>query len=113
MASSLYSQWKGLALASDQHLVAIYGLPNTWTLGYNIFADRWLNTSVVESSVGICRFCSFSTLIVFQVYDTHSNFIDNTTLSSSFSNYGMPVDNYNADANTAASSQKSFTFEIA
>jgi hypothetical protein len=53
-ASGLYTQWKGLALASDQHLVAIYGFTNLWTLGYNLFADVWLSTSVVESSVSIC-----------------------------------------------------------
>ncbi|KAF8263273.1 hypothetical protein EI94DRAFT_1598265 [Lactarius quietus] len=87
-AASLYNQWKGLALASDQRLVAIYGLPNFWTLGYNLFADVWLGTSIVESSV----------------YSSQSGFIDNMTLSSSFSKYGMPVDNYNADTSTAASS---------
>ncbi|KAF8263272.1 hypothetical protein EI94DRAFT_1704113 [Lactarius quietus] len=88
MASSLYSQWKGLALASDQHLLATYGLADSWTLGYNLFADVWLGTSVVESSV----------------YDGQSSFIDNVTLSSNFSNYGMPVDNYNTDTSTAVSS---------
>ncbi|KAF8273635.1 hypothetical protein EI94DRAFT_1795045 [Lactarius quietus] len=88
MASSLYSQWKGLALASDQHLLAAYGLANSWTLGYNLFADVWLGTSVVESSV----------------YNGQSIFIDNVMLTSNFSKYGMPVDNYNTDTSTAASS---------
>ena len=53
-----------------------------------------------------------SMLITFQVYDAQSSFIDNTTSSSSFSNYGMPVDNYLTDTSTTYSSQKSFTFEI-
>ncbi|KAN0141387.1 DUF1793 domain containing protein [Lactarius tabidus] len=86
-ASGLYTQWKGLALASDQHLVAIYGFTNLWTLGYNLFADVWLSTSVVESSV----------------YDGQSSFINNIALTSSFSNYGIPIDNYNTDTSTAAS----------
>jgi hypothetical protein len=51
-------------------------------------------------------------LIAFQIYDAHSSFINNIALTSNFSNFGMPVDNYNTDTSTAASSQKSFTFEI-
>ncbi len=50
---SLYSQWKTAALASDQHLLVEYASTDTWTLGYNIFADVWLRTNVVESSVCI------------------------------------------------------------
>ncbi|KAH9071185.1 hypothetical protein EDB83DRAFT_2505800 [Lactarius deliciosus] len=53
-AASLYAQWKSLALAGDDHLLAIYGQAGSWTLGYNLFADVWLNTSVVESSVRVC-----------------------------------------------------------
>lgn len=34
----LYAQWKGLALADGQHLLAEYGQPGSWTLGYNLFA---------------------------------------------------------------------------
>ena len=52
-AASLYSQWKSFALASDQHLLAAYGQVGSWTLGYNLFADAWLDTGVVESSVGL------------------------------------------------------------
>jgi hypothetical protein len=51
-------------------------------------------------------------LIAFQVYDAQSNFINNIALTSNFSNFGMPVDNYNTDTNTAASSQKGSTVEI-
>ena len=49
--------------------------------------------------------------IAFQVYDAHSSYINNIALTSNFSMFGMPVDNYNTDTNTATSSQKSFTFE--
>ncbi|KAH9020439.1 hypothetical protein EDB85DRAFT_1872502 [Lactarius pseudohatsudake] len=53
-AASLYAQWKSLALTSDKHLLATYEQVGSWTLGYNLFADVWLNTSVVESSVCVC-----------------------------------------------------------
>ncbi|KAH9001076.1 hypothetical protein EDB92DRAFT_1788007, partial [Lactarius akahatsu] len=53
-SSHLYAQWKSLALAGDEHLLGIYGNTSSWTSGYNLFADAWLNTSVVESSVGVC-----------------------------------------------------------
>ncbi|KAN0137135.1 protein of unknown function (DUF1793) domain containing protein [Lactarius tabidus] len=77
-AANLYAQWKGLALTSDQHLLAYYGRVDSWTLGYNLFADVWLGTKVVDSSV----------------YDGQSSFLINL-FTSNFSNptYGMPVDN--------------------
>ncbi|KAI9448901.1 hypothetical protein BJY52DRAFT_1156153 [Lactarius psammicola] len=53
-SSLLYAQWKSHALTGDKHLLAAYGQIGSWTLGYNLFADVWLNTSVVESSVGVC-----------------------------------------------------------
>ncbi|KAH9026764.1 hypothetical protein EDB85DRAFT_1868788 [Lactarius pseudohatsudake] len=52
-AASLYAQWKSLALTSDKHLLATYEQVGSWTLGYNLFADVWLNTGVVESPVCI------------------------------------------------------------
>ncbi|KAH9180826.1 hypothetical protein EDB89DRAFT_1877203 [Lactarius sanguifluus] len=80
-AASLYAQWKSLALTSDKHLLATYQRVDSWTLGYNLFADVWLNTSVVESPV----------------YDGQSTYInDLSTLN--FSNSGMPVDNLGTDA---------------
>ncbi|KAH8995309.1 hypothetical protein EDB92DRAFT_1943297 [Lactarius akahatsu] len=81
-AASLYAQWKSLALTSDKHLLATYEQVGSWTLGYNLFADIWLNTSVVESPV----------------YDGQSTFINNLSSTSNFSNYGMPVDNLGTDA---------------
>jgi hypothetical protein len=52
-AANLYAQWKSLALTSGQHLLAYYGHVNSWSLGYNLFADVWLGTNVVDSSVSI------------------------------------------------------------
>ncbi|KAH9036047.1 hypothetical protein EDB83DRAFT_1770629 [Lactarius deliciosus] len=91
-AASLYAQWKGLALGGDNRLLAAYGQTDSWTLGYNLFADVWLNTSVVESSV----------------YDGQSSYIDNLTLTSSFANFGMPVDNLSSDTGVAVSSWNLF-----
>ena len=51
----MYGQWKNLALGDDQHLLAAYGQSDSWTLGYNLFADVWLGTDLVESSVGVCE----------------------------------------------------------
>ncbi|KAH9063193.1 hypothetical protein EDB87DRAFT_1558504 [Lactarius vividus] len=51
VAARLYSQWRNLALDSDQHLLAAYGQVGSWTLGYNLFADVWLDTGIVESTV--------------------------------------------------------------
>ncbi|KAH9993299.1 hypothetical protein BJV74DRAFT_916837 [Russula compacta] len=86
-AGKLYGQWKNLALSSDQHLLAVYQQNDSWTLGYNLFADVWLGTNLVDSSV----------------YNGQSNFIDNITSTSTFSNFGMPIDNVGFDTNTVVS----------
>ncbi|KAI9447112.1 hypothetical protein BJY52DRAFT_375069 [Lactarius psammicola] len=91
-AVSLYAQWKSLALASNQHLLATYGQADSWTLGYNLFADVWLGTSVIESSI----------------YSGQSSFINNLTLTSTFSNFGMPVDSLGLDPSVAVSSWNLF-----
>jgi Domain of unknown function (DUF1793) len=92
-AARLHAQWKSLAFSGDQHLLAMYGQNNSWTLGYNLFADVWLGTNLAESSVGILE-CSFIAVPdEFQVYDGYSSFIDNLVLTSDFSYFGMPSDN--------------------
>ncbi|KAH9005340.1 hypothetical protein EDB86DRAFT_2796191 [Lactarius hatsudake] len=53
-SSRLYAQWKSFALADDKHLLGVYGNTSSWTLGYNLFADVWLNTSVIDSFVSVC-----------------------------------------------------------
>ena len=42
-----------MALGNDGHILATNDQPSSWTLGYNLFADAWLGTQVVESSVGV------------------------------------------------------------
>ncbi|KAH9050592.1 hypothetical protein EDB84DRAFT_1447797, partial [Lactarius hengduanensis] len=51
MHHRVYTQWKSLALTDDKPLLGAYGNMSSWTLGYNLFADVWLNTSLVGSSV--------------------------------------------------------------
>jgi len=76
-----------------------YGQANSWTLGYNLFADVWLGTNLVEPSVGV-RVCLFRIVThQSQVYNDHSSFIDNIAMTSAL---GMPTDN--TDTNTAVSS---------
>jgi hypothetical protein len=90
-------------LSSDRHLLAAYGQNNSWTLGYNLFADVWLGTGLVEPTVGILE-CSFTAVPDdFQVYDGHSSFIDNLVLTSDFGYFGMPSDDV-ADTTVAVSS---------
>ncbi|KAH9171796.1 hypothetical protein EDB89DRAFT_2096462 [Lactarius sanguifluus] len=92
IAVRLYSQWRSLALDSDQHLLAVYRQEDSWTLGYNLFADVWLDTGVVESSV----------------FNGQGSFVDNLALTSSFSNFGMPVDSLSGDTGVAISSWNLF-----
>ncbi|KAF8497617.1 hypothetical protein F5888DRAFT_1613412 [Russula emetica] len=93
-AARLYAQWKSVALGSDQHLLAAYGQSSdSWTLGYNLFADVWLGTSLVELPVSVLECSLLAVCDPFQVYNGHSNFINDLVSNSNFSNYGMPIDN--------------------
>ena len=102
----LYGLWKGFAVASDQHLLAAYGQSNdSWTLGYNLFADVWLSIGLVELSVGVLECSLLAVSDPFQVLNGHCDFINNLVLNSNFSNYGMPIDNaVPTDTSAAASS---------
>ena len=97
-------------MASDQHLLAVYGQSDdSWTLGYNLFADVWLDTNLVESSVGILE-CSFIAVPdQFQIYEGHSSYIDGLVLTSNFGRFGMPSDNANSTS-LAVSSWYSHNF---
>ncbi|KAI0066101.1 hypothetical protein BV25DRAFT_1797287 [Artomyces pyxidatus] len=79
-ASGLYEQWASLALASsDKHILAMYGQESSWSLGYNLFADRWIGTNLVNSSVS----------------DAHTQFLGNLIASSSNTTFGMPISSTN------------------
>ena len=78
----------------------------SWTLGYNLFADVWLGTNLVEPSVGVLEYSILSVSDQFQVYAGHGNLIDKLMLESDFSTFGMPIDNTNT--NVAVSSWCSY-----
>ena len=94
LAADLYKRWKGVALGNDQHLLALYEQPASWTLGYNLFADTWLGTGLVEPSVGLhVSFFPTQSLIILQIYDNQSNFINKLLLDPYISHFGLPVNN--------------------
>jgi hypothetical protein len=61
-------------------------------LGYNLFADVWLGTYLVDSSVGVLE-CPPTVSDQFQVYNDHSNFIFNLLMNSDLGKFGLPIDN--------------------
>ena len=85
-------------MGSDQHVLATYGQSNSWTLGYNLFADVWLQTNLVDSSVGVLERSLSVVSDQFQVFNGHSNFINNLVSNSNFSYYGMPIDSADTSA---------------
>jgi hypothetical protein len=101
-------------LSGDQHLLAGYGQSNdSWTLGYNLFADVWLGTNLVEQSVGVLECSLHAVSDQFQVYIGHSDFINNLVSNSNFSKYGMPIDNtVPTDTSVAASSRYLYDYYI-
>ena len=105
-AAQLYDQWKSLALGSDQHLLAVYGQTSTWTLGYNLYADAWLGTNLVDPSVGVPAYSSHVVSDKFQIYNSHSRFLEYLRLTSmpSTFKFGMPVDNLLSDTTVVVSS---------
>ncbi|KAH9926279.1 uncharacterized protein BXZ73DRAFT_49533 [Epithele typhae] len=52
-ASTLFNTWSANAVSSssDQHLLGIYGMPDSWSLMYNLYADRLAGTNLVPQSV--------------------------------------------------------------
>ena len=48
---TLYSQWKGLALGSNNKMESVYGKPSTWTIGYGLYPDKWLGLDMIDSVV--------------------------------------------------------------
>lgn len=50
-AKKLYTQWKSQGVGSNGQLLAAYGQQSTWSLGYNLFADKFLDTNIVDDQV--------------------------------------------------------------
>ncbi|EMD37764.1 hypothetical protein CERSUDRAFT_154621 [Gelatoporia subvermispora B] len=73
-AHSLIGQWSSMALSSDQqHILLRYGEEDSWTLLYNLYADKLLGLDLVDPSI----------------YDKQTSFYQ-TSLSAS--TYGVGID---------------------
>ncbi|TFY76685.1 hypothetical protein EWM64_g7329 [Hericium alpestre] len=84
-ATQLVQQWTSQALSSDKsRLLETYGDASSMTLGYNLFADRWLGTQLVDQSV----------------YNAQTGFFAQISSGNTF---GLPTDS--SDPGHASSSQ--------
>ncbi|KAI0310163.1 hypothetical protein OF83DRAFT_1070995 [Amylostereum chailletii] len=79
-AKSLYTEWESGALDSDKHMLLAYGQTPSFSIGYNLFADRWLGTNLVNSAV----------------FDAQAKFIANLKVSGSNTQFGFPIDSSNS-----------------
>ena len=54
-ATNYAKTWKSLALPSNaQQILSSYGAPtDSYALPYNLFADKWLGTEIIDSAVSI------------------------------------------------------------
>ncbi|KAI0793192.1 hypothetical protein C8Q75DRAFT_840168 [Abortiporus biennis] len=88
IATNYANQWQSMALSKDQtHLVADYGDDGSWTLAYNLYADRLLQTQLVSDSV----------------YQLLTEYYKGLTSSSVATLFGLPIDSTitTASANSA------------
>ena len=72
--------WQSLALSADKtHILALYGDPQTsWSLSYNLYADRLLGTNIVPPPVSpIERFSpeDASLTCCYKVLANHTKFL--------------------------------------
>lgn len=91
-ANAYYNKWKTMALASDQHLLAQYKNESSWTIGYNLFADHWLQTGLISQSI----------------LNAQSNFLQQVNFTSApatltSSAVGIPLDSFRSDNVTYSS----------
>ena len=58
IAARYAAAWHGTALSTDGHILANFGDPSSsWTLGYNLFADRLLQTNTISDDVSRPSIC--------------------------------------------------------
>jgi len=72
---TMMQQWQAVSLSQDFHILASYNQASSWTLGYNIFLDKWLDTSIVDLSI----------------FDAQMSFLQQQ-LASTPAPSGLPVD---------------------
>ncbi|KAH9957083.1 hypothetical protein BC827DRAFT_1227395 [Russula dissimulans] len=91
-ADSYYDQWKGLALAPDNHLLVQYRDESSWSLGDNMFADLWLQTGLISQDI----------------FTAHVNFLKTVNITAaslalSIAGVGIPLDSLRANNITYSS----------
>ncbi|EPT04923.1 hypothetical protein FOMPIDRAFT_1057715 [Fomitopsis schrenkii] len=79
-ASSFYDAWEQLALPTDQEqgLMFAYDDPSSWVLAYNLYADRLLQTNVVNQTVYERQNEAYGTLVSNGTARTYGLPIDST-----------------------------------
>ncbi|KAI0030848.1 hypothetical protein K488DRAFT_53350 [Vararia minispora EC-137] len=77
-ATSMYTQWKSMALGQNNKMLIAYGRTGTWTLGYSLFADKWLGLNLVDSFVSVLT-------------NQFQSFVADST-NSAVTAYGLPTD---------------------
>lgn len=84
-ADAMAASWHSLALSSDEsHFLGVYGEQQSWALMYNIYADRLLDTGIVNQTVGRIRTAAkFYALITAQVLQGQTAFYKNLLSSQS------------------------------
>ena len=99
VADEYYAQWKSQALAQDNHLLVQYGNESSWSLGENMFADRWLQTGLIDQEVRVYLFVDQQNKdpeMSLQIFTAHVNFLKtvNTSAPKAFntSEIGIPLD---------------------
>ncbi len=76
-----------MAISVDGHVLSSYGdSTQSWTLLYNLFADKLLQTRVVDDDVRGFSDASSSSLIIIQIYQSSTNYYKSLLAS----NIGQP-----------------------
>jgi len=89
-ASSLYGQWNSMGVVGNT-MLASFNSNQSWSSGYNLFADRWLGTGAVTD------------------IDEISDQTVQTALQSGAGTYGINVDSLASSDGTVLSSWNMFT----
>ncbi|VDC02252.1 unnamed protein product [Peniophora sp. CBMAI 1063] len=94
---TLYSQWKGLALGSGNKMEQSYGKPSTWTIGYGLFADKWLDLGLIDSVIYSGQTSELQSILSQQAAVTKFG-IPSTLAGNVDSNYNMMAASYVSDS---------------
>ncbi|TCD67966.1 hypothetical protein EIP91_011767 [Steccherinum ochraceum] len=88
-AQDLLKAWNGMGVSQDgHHVLAKYGDQNSWTLPYNFYADKLLQTNVIDNSF----------------YSSETTFLKSlfSSASTPLTTFGVPIDSsINSQADSA------------